>query len=125
MVDAPTNLISLNERGVAYITGTRMKVAEIVRETTKLAYSPEEVLEAHPHLTLSQVHAALSYYYSHRDEIDAFQREQDSYFEEFCEQNEPRVSRKELEARRNRARAGISDESPSFAQIKEEGGQYS
>lgn len=32
--------------------------------------SPDEVLVAFPHLNLSQVHDALSYYYEHKDEID-------------------------------------------------------
>jgi hypothetical protein len=31
--------------------------------------TPDEVLEAHPHINLAAVHAALAYYYDHQDEI--------------------------------------------------------
>lgn len=31
--------------------------------------SPDQIVEAYPHLTLAQVHAALSYYFDHRSEI--------------------------------------------------------
>jgi hypothetical protein len=35
-----------------------------------LGRSPDEIISAHPHLNLSQVHDALSYYYENRDELD-------------------------------------------------------
>ena len=60
-------------------------------------YTPEDIIDAHAHLTLAQVHAALSYY-GHRDEIDAYLREQDAYYEDFCQRNEQQVSREQLEA---------------------------
>jgi hypothetical protein len=34
--------------------------------------SPEEISFQHPHLSLAQIHAALSYYYDHQQEIDAY-----------------------------------------------------
>ena len=34
-------------------------------------WSPEEIHFQHPHLSLAQIHAALGYYYDHRDELDA------------------------------------------------------
>jgi hypothetical protein len=39
----------------------------------KLAYrsTPEEMHEQHPHWSLAQIHAALSYYYDHQAEYDA------------------------------------------------------
>ena len=33
--------------------------------------TPEMIRDAYPHLTLSQIHAALSYYHDHKDELDA------------------------------------------------------
>ena len=33
--------------------------------------TPDEIVQSHPHLTLAQVHDALSYYYDHIDEIKA------------------------------------------------------
>jgi hypothetical protein len=32
--------------------------------------APDEIVEAYPHLSLAQVHAALAYYWQHRDEIE-------------------------------------------------------
>jgi hypothetical protein len=31
--------------------------------------SPEQIAREYPHITLSQVHAALAYFYDHRDEV--------------------------------------------------------
>jgi hypothetical protein len=31
--------------------------------------TPDELIEAHPHLSLAEVHAALAYYYEHQDAI--------------------------------------------------------
>ncbi len=57
--------------GKACIDGTRISVADIVCLLDE-GYSPERMLNvfATP-LTLSQVHAALTYYYDHREEIEA------------------------------------------------------
>lgn len=33
------------------------------------ALSPEEICQQHPGLTLAQVHAALAFFYDHREEI--------------------------------------------------------
>ncbi len=32
--------------------------------------TPDEIINAHPHLKLEQIHDALSYYYEHRAELD-------------------------------------------------------
>ena len=34
-------------------------------------WSPEEIHFQHAHLSLAQIHAALGYYYDHKDELDA------------------------------------------------------
>jgi uncharacterized protein (DUF433 family) len=41
----------------------------------RMGMSPDEIVSAHPGITLSQVHAALAYYYEYRDRIDADIRE--------------------------------------------------
>ena len=51
------------------IAGTRTRVSTVMAYY-KLGYSPEEVAREFPHLTLSQIHDALSYYYEHREQID-------------------------------------------------------
>ena len=55
--------------GLSCIEGTRIRVIDIVA-LVKRGRTPEEVLDSFDHLTLSQVHAALAYYYDHRDEVD-------------------------------------------------------
>jgi prefoldin subunit 5 len=44
-----------------------------------LGRSPDEIISSHPHLNLSQVHDALSFYYENRDELDK-KAEQDQEF---------------------------------------------
>ena len=55
--------------GRPIIAGTRTRVSNIVAYY-KLGLSPEELAREFPHLTLSQIHDALSYYYEHQEEID-------------------------------------------------------
>lgn len=59
--------------GKACIDGTRIRVMDIVCLHEE-GHTPEQMLNvfatAAP-LTLSQVHAALTYYYDHKDEIEA------------------------------------------------------
>lgn len=62
--------ITLNEDRVPSITGTTMKVVELVVEQRAYGWSPEELHFQHPYLTLGQIHSALAYYWDHRDELD-------------------------------------------------------
>ena len=56
--------------GAPIIAGTRIRVSHIVYRYERERQSPDEIVQAYPHLTLAQVHAALAYYYSHREAID-------------------------------------------------------
>jgi uncharacterized protein (DUF433 family) len=55
--------------GEPIIKGTRVPVRSIV-EKWRLGYSPEEMVQAMPHITLAQVFEALSYYSDNQDEIN-------------------------------------------------------
>lgn len=57
--------------GKPIIAGTRIKVTQIALETERLGWTPDQIVDAHPHLSLAQVHGALSYYYAHQPELDA------------------------------------------------------
>lgn len=70
MTAAPIYHICLDERGVAYIAGTTIKVADVVVDATTWAMTPQEIQENYPKLSLAQIYAALSYYHDHRVEID-------------------------------------------------------
>ena len=56
--------------GVPFVAGTTMKVVELVMAQTAYGWSPEELHFQHPYLTLGQIHAALAYYWDHKDELD-------------------------------------------------------
>jgi uncharacterized protein (DUF433 family) len=56
--------------GKACIDGTRIRVVDIV-SLKRQGYDPEHMREAYPSLNLAQIHAALSYYYEHPEEIEA------------------------------------------------------
>ena len=66
-MSAPTAThIHVDQAGRAWIDDTNVKVLEVA--TAKLAYgwSPEEIHFQHPHLSLAQIHAALTYYYENQ-----------------------------------------------------------
>ena len=66
-----STLIELDEQGVAWISGTRVKVIEATPDKLAHGSSPEEMAFQYPHLSLAQIHAALAYYYEHQRELDA------------------------------------------------------
>ncbi|MCL4456381.1 MAG: DUF433 domain-containing protein [Nitrospirae bacterium] len=56
--------------GEPIIAGTGIRVLDIAVRYEIMGMSPEDIIIALPHLTLSQIHDALSYYYEHKEEID-------------------------------------------------------
>lgn len=69
--------IAIDAIGRPYILGTSYRVKVIVIDHFFHSYSPEEICTQHYNaLNPAQVHAALSYYYDHKEELDAqFKRE--------------------------------------------------
>ena len=63
--------LTVNPRGVLCIDGTRHRVIDIVADYVAHGYSAAQIVEQYPDLTLAQVHAALTYYYDHEDELNA------------------------------------------------------
>lgn len=63
--------ITIDDEGVARVNGIGMKVVGLIEAWKAGASTPEKLRESYPHITLSQVHAALAYYYDHQQEIDA------------------------------------------------------
>ncbi len=63
--------------GRARIAGHRIRVQDVVVLTAEQGESPEQIVADFPQLSLADVHAALSYYYDHRNEIDQQIREDD------------------------------------------------
>jgi uncharacterized protein (DUF433 family) len=53
----------------AYIAGTRVRVQDVYVDAEVLGKTPDEIVASIPHVSLAQVHAALAYYFDHRDAI--------------------------------------------------------
>ncbi|HEY2343318.1 MAG TPA: DUF433 domain-containing protein [Chthoniobacteraceae bacterium] len=49
----------------------RIRIAQIAADHLGYGWSAEEILRQHPHLFPAEVHAALAYYFDHREEIDS------------------------------------------------------
>jgi uncharacterized protein (DUF433 family) len=62
--------ILTDDRGVAWIDDSNVKVIEVVLDRLAYGWSPEELHFQQPHLSLAQIHAALAYYYDHQLELD-------------------------------------------------------
>jgi uncharacterized protein (DUF433 family) len=92
-------LIEVDAQGVPWITGANTKVVEVVLDKLAHDSTPEEMHEQYPHLSLAQIHAALSYYYEHQTELDADIARRDQLVEELKAQHENPLNREELEAR--------------------------
>lgn len=56
--------------GKACIKGHRIRVMDIVAWHEMRGFSADEIVAMFPGITLSDVHAALAYYFDHRPEID-------------------------------------------------------
>ena len=65
--------------GEPVIKGTRTRVMDIALRYEFMNMDPDEIIQQFPHLTLQQVHDALSYYYEHKTELDRKYREDQEY----------------------------------------------
>lgn len=63
--------VEIDARGAPIVSGTTMKVVELVMAQRAHGWSPEELHFQHPYLTLGQIHSALAYYWDHQEELDA------------------------------------------------------
>ncbi len=63
--------VYLDDKGVAIIAGTTMKVSELVTSHCTHGWSPEELHFQFPHIALGQIYSALAYYWDHQSELDA------------------------------------------------------
>lgn len=67
--------------GRACVAGHRIRVADIVVWHEMRGYSPDEIVDMFPGISLSDVYAALSYYFDNRQEIDDDFRKADEWGE--------------------------------------------
>src|SRR4051794_25422311 len=82
MRPTPMPHIWLDDRGVAWVDDTNVKVIEIVLDHLE-GLSPAEIRYQHYNqYSLAQIHAALTYYYDHQAEFDAEIARQEKEYEE-------------------------------------------
>lgn len=60
------------------IGGTRIRVQDVYVWFEREGKSADEIVSQHPQLKLADVHAALAYFWDHRDEILAKMREDET-----------------------------------------------
>jgi uncharacterized protein (DUF433 family) len=58
--------------GEPIISGTGIRVLDIAIRYELAGMTPDDIIVALPHINLSQVHDALSYYYDNKDAIDIY-----------------------------------------------------
>ena len=90
--------------GEPHIRGHRIKVRHVVVWHEQQGMTPTEIVVTYPTITLAQVHAALAYYYDHRDEIHAAIEEERRYVEELKAKSPPSKLQQLLEARKSSSR---------------------
>lgn len=69
--------------GKACIAGHRIRVMDIVIWHERMGMSVDEIVHDYPTITLSDVHAALAYYFDHLEEIREDIRREEEFADEF------------------------------------------
>ena len=87
--DTPYKHVILRDDGVPTIAGTRMRVEILVLEHHEYGWSPAELQFQHPHLSMGQIHSALSYYWDHKAEMDKEIKEGLEHIDNLRRLNEP------------------------------------
>ncbi len=73
--------ITLNNNGVPCIDGTRFKVY-LIAISHLSGLTSDQLQEAYPDLTSAQIHASLTYYYDHREELDDYISDAEKFVDE-------------------------------------------
>jgi uncharacterized protein (DUF433 family) len=85
------------------IDGHRIAVEDVAIWHERMGQSPDEIVSAHPSITLSDVHAALAYYYENRARIDADIQEGERFVAEMKAKAPPSLLQQRLRQRKDDA----------------------
>ena len=80
--------------GKPHISGHRIRVQVIVVWHEKLGLTADEILLRHPSLHFSDVYAALSFYFDHKDQIDKDIQEEEQYSDSFAKRHPSKLKAK-------------------------------
>lgn len=89
--------LRVHESGTVYVGKTRVML-ELVIDAYKEGKTPKEIVEIWDVLKLSDVHRVIAYYLDHRDEVEAYMRQQEIVGQQLFEENEKRFPRAETRA---------------------------
>lgn len=92
--------VEIDAEGIPLLSGTTMKVVELVMAQKAHGWSPEELHFQHPYLPLSQIYSALAYYWDHQRELDEDIERRSRYVEDVCREIGPGPLSERLKARR-------------------------
>jgi uncharacterized protein (DUF433 family) len=98
----PVSHVRVDDRGVAWIDESNVKVIEIIADHLAYGHSPEEIRLQHPYLSLAQVYAAFAYYHDHREVMAREIERRYAEVEALRRQAAPSPTRDELLARLRR-----------------------
>jgi uncharacterized protein (DUF433 family) len=110
MTVASIDHIVLDDKGVARIAGSRIRVSQIAAEHLKWAWSAEAIHRQHDHLSLSKIYAALAYFYDHRSEIERELEEEDRFDEQMRQTHSSPLNRPEVKKKLDEIRALLDEE---------------
>lgn len=97
--------------GAYRITGTRISLDSVVYAFLN-GQTPESIMQSFPLLTLEQVYGAITFYLSHRDEIDTYLKQGEEEFEalrQAAREADPRFYQKFADIRRRRQGGAHAD----------------
>jgi len=89
------------------IDGHRITVADVAIWHERMGMSPDEIVSAYPSITLSDVHAALAYYYEHRERVDADIMEGEQFVAEMKSKSPPSILQERLRQRKGDGEIGL------------------
>ena len=96
------------------IDGHRITVEHIAVWHEQMGMTPTEIAATYPTITLAQVHAALAYYYEHKQEIDADIEEGDRFVEEMKAKSPSLLAQKLEELRAKNPLLGLFADEPDL-----------
>lgn len=105
-----TDIIYLDERGVAWISDTNTKVVEVILDHVQ-GQSWEQIHAEYPHLSLAQIRAAVVYYGEHTQEIDTLMRQWQARYETEYAKPENQAWREKMRLRAAAKHAMLKEES--------------
>jgi uncharacterized protein (DUF433 family) len=97
-----TEHLVLDENAVARIEGSRIKVMHVAIRARQ-GLTAEQIHEGYGHLSLSQIHAALAYYYDHQAAIDEQIKQSDAIADEYFSSHDQTAFVARLRERANKS----------------------